>query len=552
MAAVPLNDRTSAEIGARSTSQPPDSIDHQPERLEPRLPTWRFHSLCLGLFLSLLDTSIVATALYSIGADFGALNIVTWVALAYTLSYVGTAVIFTRLGDVFGRRNAVIAAFVIFLAFSLGCGFSQSVNQLIACRALQGVGGAGLYSLAMVVFLAFSPPGMQPYIAGMIGAVVAIAGVLGPVLGGVLTHYTTWRWIFWINLPIGVPAMALFCISWPRSDQARHAERRPLRELDWIGCFLVIAASVLVVFSFEQAGIRTDVWKNAIFLAPLLVGCLCWVLLFAWEITVSHNWSRRISPIMPLRLLKMRVYCAAAICTITTGFIYFVVIYALPIHFQIVNQRSPLSAGVGLLPMLGSAAVGSMLGGALSGKTNNIFQVLVAGSSLMVLGTGLLSTLSNAAHIEAKVYGFQVFIGLGFGLTVASVTILANLESSSKDHAVAQGIIAQARIFGGSLGIAASTAILGSVERRRLAGVVSEAQLASLQSSVETLSAAQYAAVRTAYADAFDGTLRATAIVACVGLLVTFGTYQRHPLSIEEGRKRNREEEDAREMEEDI
>jgi MFS family permease len=156
-------------------------------------------SLCFGLFLSLLDTTIVATALYTIGVDLKTLGSVNWVALAYTLSYLGCAVIFSRIADIVGRRNAFIAAFIIFFAFSLGCGFSQTLSQLIACRALQGVGGAGLYSLTFVILPEICPQKLVQMIGALAGAVVAMAGVLGPVLGGIITHYTTWRWIFWIK-----------------------------------------------------------------------------------------------------------------------------------------------------------------------------------------------------------------------------------------------------------------------------------------------------------------------------------------------------------------
>jgi MFS family permease len=156
-------------------------------------------SLCFGLFLSLLDTTIVATALYTIGVDLKTLGSVNWVALAYTLSYLGCAVIFARVADIVGRRNAYIAAFIIFFAFSLGCGFAQSLNQLIACRTLQGVGGAGLYSLTFVVLTEICPQKLVQMMGALAGAVVAMAGVLGPVLGGIITHYTTWRWIFWIK-----------------------------------------------------------------------------------------------------------------------------------------------------------------------------------------------------------------------------------------------------------------------------------------------------------------------------------------------------------------
>ena len=132
--------------------------------------------------------------------------------------------------------------------------------------------------------------------------------------------------------------------------------------------------------------------------------------------------------------MRRRVYSAGVLCTITTGFVYFSVIYSLPIHFQIVYQKSALAAGIALLPMLGSAAIGSMLGGVLSGgKRNNIFPVNMAAVALMALGSGLLSTVSSLA-VQTKVYGFQVLIGLGFGLSISSITMLAILESSSADH----------------------------------------------------------------------------------------------------------------------
>jgi len=146
-----------------------------------------------------MDTTIVATALYTIGADLKSLASINWVALAYTLSYLGCAILFARISDVVGRKNAYIAAFLIFFAFSLGCGFSQTLNQLIACRALQGIGGSGLYALTFVIIPEVSPPKVAQATGAIAGAVVAIAGVLGPVLGGLITSYTTWRWIFWIK-----------------------------------------------------------------------------------------------------------------------------------------------------------------------------------------------------------------------------------------------------------------------------------------------------------------------------------------------------------------
>ena len=236
------------------------------------------------------------------------------------------------------------------------------------------------------------------------------------------------------SAPIGILPLVLFCIAWPKANQIHHAERRPFRELDLVGCVLLIAASVLVVFSFEEGGLGVNAWGSALFIAPLFIGCVCWALLFGWEAIVARQWEHSIAAIFPMRLLKRRVYMAGVLCTLLSGFPYFVVIYSLPLRFQVVNEKSALLAGIGLLPMLASAAIGSTLGGALNAKKNRSFQTLLVAACLMLIGTSLLSTLSNTLVVEPKTYGFQVFVGLGFGLTVSTVSILGTAESELRDN----------------------------------------------------------------------------------------------------------------------
>jgi predicted MFS family arabinose efflux permease len=236
----------------------------------------------------------------------------------------------------------------------------------------------------------------------MAGAVVAMAGVLGPVLGGLITHYTTWKWIFWINAPIGVGPLILFIIAWPKPNQLRPARRRPLKELDIIGAILVITASVLMVFSFQNAGLKSNAWKQAIFIAPLLIGCLCAAGLVGWEYLVAYSWEGRLATMFPLRLMKRRVYMGCVATALLGGFPYFVVIYALPLRLQVVNEKSALLAGVSLLPMLGAVAVASALGGVIHKKRERIFATLLAGSLFTVIGSACLSTLDNTVHAPAK------------------------------------------------------------------------------------------------------------------------------------------------------
>ncbi|KAK9426073.1 putative Major facilitator superfamily transporter [Seiridium unicorne] len=505
----------------------------------PELPALRFWllalSLCLGLLLSFMDSSIVATSLFAIGTEFEDMSTVNWVALSYTLCYLSFAVFYSRLSDVIGRRDAFATAYLIFFAFSIGCGFAQNMGQLITCRAFQGIGGSGLYSITMIILLEVTPARTKQFIASIVGIVLAVGGVLGPVLGGVLTHYTTWRWVFWINGPIGAVSMVLFCLVWPKAEYLPDIERRTWRELDYLGSFLLIAAAILVVFPFQNAS-SNALFDKAIFLAPLLSGLACCVALMGWEVFVDRCWGDKIAAAFPLRLLRNRVYSSALIVTLFLGFPFIMLVYAFPLRLQVVNGKSSLMAGIMLLPMLGASAMGSVLAGIINGKKDRTCETMILSGSLVALGCGLLSTLSDSLELEGKALGFLVFVGLGFGLAAAGTTMIANLQSSLRDHSPAQGILAQFRILGGSLGIAASSAILGVTLRSQLAGVVNLSLLQSLENVGNELTEAQLAAVRHAYSDTFDEDMRIGAIVACISIVLALGawTNPRGRLTIQE------------------
>ncbi|KAK2000657.1 major facilitator superfamily transporter [Colletotrichum falcatum] len=505
------------------------------------LSTWRFWALsiglCLGLFLSMLDASIVATSLYTISKEFDSMDLINWVALAYTLTYLSCAVMVARVSDIVGRRNAFLASFIIFFAFSLGCGFSQSLEQLVACRALQGLGGSGLYSITMIIFPEVAPKHLLQYVSSLVGLVVASAGVLGPVLGGILTHYASWRWIFWINGPIGFVSLLIFYLAWPDAKHLPTLQRRTWKELDFVGSILLVAASVLIVSSFQNVGMDSDKWTRAVFIAPVTVGSICFMLLLGWETLVSKLRNRRIMAAIPIRLLRNRVYLATIFNTMLLGFPYLLIIYAFPIHLQIVNAKSSLLAGVLLLPMLGSVALGTALGGVVNKSKNRLFETMVVASCFVALGCGLMTTLSSSIDLEPKALGFLTFVGFGFGLSATSSTILGATESEISDRAPAQAIIAQVRILGGSFGIAASTAILGNFIRDDLAGVASPEYLSSVHGVGMSLTEAQAAAVRQAYTDSFRKDMQVGTILSGMAILLSLGIYRRNRVTFEEQRQ---------------
>ena len=294
-----------------------------------------------------------------------------------------------------------------------------------------------------------------------------------------------------LSPPIGIIPLIMFVIAWPKPHQMTPSLRRCWKQLDITGCILLIASTVLIVFSFQQAGIRSSSstsWTEPIFLAPLLTGLLCLSLLFIWEVLVAKYWEDSIATMFPLRLMRRRVYMGYVLSTLIAGFPYFMVMFALPIRMQVVGHKTALMAGISLLPMLGTIAVGSMLGGAINGNRDYKFPTLVVGTIFMTIGCAALSTLRAEGGLQGGIYGFQVFVGLGFGVLISTVSMATSLECEIRDNstlysshlpspflsphptttnnptpytAVAQGIIAQVRILGGSLGIAASTSILG-------------------------------------------------------------------------------------------
>ncbi|KAK4103559.1 hypothetical protein N658DRAFT_547806 [Parathielavia hyrcaniae] len=438
------------------------------------------------------------------------------------------------------------------------------MGQLIAFRAVQGLGGSGLYSLSMIIMPEVTPDRAKKHIAAAVGLVMVVAGVGGPVLGGVLTQYTSWRWVFWINGPIGGVSLLVFLLAWPNKKHLPSLERRAWKDVDFVGAFLLIASAVLIVFPFQNATQATS-WTSALFLAPLFAGLLSLALLFLWQPFLAARRARHkqgtgtgtgtgsssnggeaprdIGFALPPVLLGNRAYVATALQTMLTGFPYLLCVYAFPVRFQVVYGRTALQAGLMLLPMLGAAAAGTVLAGAVNTTTTTFFETLMASCALMLLGCGLETTAGSGAEVEAKVLGFLVFVGLGFGLGAAAGTMSAGAEAPVWEHASAQGIVAQVRILGGSLGIAASSAILGA---RTQSDMPPEA-LAHLASDPSALDPGQWAAIRTTYTEALREMMIVCCAVLALAMVCTLGLYRRDRVSMEEMyQQRYREEAERR------
>lgn len=234
--------------------------------------------------------------------------------------------------------------------------------------------------------------------------------------------------------PIGAFSAIAFWLCWPDKKYLLDLERRQWKHLDYLGSLLLITASVLICFAFQNGAINASQWKEAVFIAPVVVGAFSIFGLFAWEHFIERRWNGKLAAAMPLNLLRNHVYSAGVLNTMFLGFAYLLSIYTFPIRFQVVYRKSALDSGLMLLPMLAAAAIGSAAAGVISKNKNRLFETLIAACLFMILGCALETTAEPSEAYEPKVLGFLVFIGLGFGLSAAASTMLGATEAPIWEH----------------------------------------------------------------------------------------------------------------------
>lgn len=274
--------------------------------------------------------------------------------MAAWLTQAGFALIFARLSDVTGRKWAAILAFFILGVFSLACGFAQTINQLIAFRALQGVGGSGLYAMGFTTVPEVTPPAKFAVLSALIGLTFAVSSVLGPVVGGVITTHSSWRWCFWFNVPCSALAIVVILFAWPKTNSLG---RITWRQLDWVGCLLFLASSVLLVFALQEGGSGVYAWGSPTIVCTLVFSVVSAVACGVWLWWLSKP-NRPFSPLFPLSLIKHRVLLLNFLITTLVGYVFYSVLIQLPQRLQIVNGKNSQSAGIALLPLSGASALG--------------------------------------------------------------------------------------------------------------------------------------------------------------------------------------------------
>jgi EmrB/QacA subfamily drug resistance transporter len=461
-----------------------------------------FAGLMLVMLLAALDSTIVATALPTIVGDLGGLERLSWVTSAFLLGQTAVIPLYGKLGDQLGRKRVLQSAIVLFLVGSGLCGLAGSMNQLIAFRAVQGLGAGGLIVLVQATVGDIVSPRERGRYQGLFGAVFGVASIAGPLLGGVIVENVSWRWIFYVNLPLGLVALAVLAATLP----AAGVRGRPA--IDYLGAALLASALSAIILVASLGG-TTWAWGSS---PTVLVGALGVLLLGLF--LVAERRARE--PILPAGVLRNDVFRIGALLSLIVGFALFGSVTFLPLFFQTVFRSSPTGAGLRLIPLMGGLLVTSIASGRLISRTGRYKLFPVVGTAVMTVGLVLLSRL-NVTTSAAVADVSLLVLGLGLGMTM-QVLVLA--VQNAVDYAVlgaATSGVTLARGIGGSLGAAVFGTIFSSRLRAGLHGAIA-GPLGRIVAGGGRLTGAQLATMpapaRLAYENAYVHALRPVFLVA--------------------------------------
>jgi EmrB/QacA subfamily drug resistance transporter len=408
-------------------------------------------ALMLGMFLAALDQTVVSTALPTIVGDLHGGSHLTWVITAYLLSSTVSTPLWGKLGDLYGRKGFFQASIIIFLVGSILSGLSHSMLELIVFRSLQGLGGGGLMVGAQTIVGDVVSPRERGRYMGLFMAMFGVTTVIGPLIGGLFVEYASWRWIFYINVPIGVIALFVTGAALPSALTRLH------RVIDYLGTALLAAAATALVV-FTSLGGTSYAWGSPPMVALAVAGVVFSVLFVIAERRASE-------PVIPLHLFTNKVFTSTSAIGFVVGFAMFGALSFLPLFFQIVRGTSPTDSGLRLFPMMGGLLVASIGSGQIVSRWGRYKVFPVVGTAFITVGLYLMSGIGVATS-EWLIATFMVIFGLGLGLVMQVLVVAVQNAVAYEELGTATSSVTFFRMIGGSFG----TAVFGAIFANVLAG----------------------------------------------------------------------------------
>jgi EmrB/QacA subfamily drug resistance transporter len=507
-----------SELATRSGERPRLA---EPALLDALVTQREFRTVMAGLLLVLtlasLDQNIVATALPGIVSELGGLAHLAWVVTAFLVASTATTPLYGKLSDLYGRKPLFFVAVGVFLVGSALCGLARDMTQLILFRAVQGLGAGGLISLAQTTVGDLLSPRERGRYQGLFTAVFAACSVAGPLLGGFITDALSWRWIFYINIPIG--AVALTLIAWALKRPHLVVEHR----IDFLGAFLLTAGTVCAILVLTLDSSR-EAWSRPATWIEAGAAVLCFGLLILWERRASE-------PVLPPRLFRDRVFVIAATVVGLTAVALFGAVVFLPLFFQLVLSAPASKAGLMLSPLMGGVIVASVAGGRLLSRTGRYKFLPVTGLATATVAFLLLSHLANRSGGVLPLELALVMLGAGLGLVMPNLTTAIQNAVEPEDLGVATSSAAFFRSLGGALGVALSGAWMTSQLHRLLPASPTESLgTHAVDRSVTAITALpepQRLLVVNAYRQAIGSSFVLGALVAGLALLIVLALPER-------------------------
>ncbi|HZU66770.1 MAG TPA: MFS transporter [Ktedonobacteraceae bacterium] len=468
-----------------------------------------FSGLMLAMLIASLDQTVVATALPTIVSDLGGLNQLSWVVTAYLLASTVSTPLWGKLGDLYGRKRLFQATIVIFLIGSALCGISQNMTELIIFRAFQGLGGGGLIVLAQAIIGDIVPPRERGRYQGIFGAVYGFSSVAGPLLGGFFVDNLTWRWVFYINIPIGAAALVVIAIALQASGPHGH------HKIDYFGTALLAAAATALVLLTTLGGTIYP-WESA----PIFILAGCAIVLIISFIIVEQ---RAAEPVLPLELFRNRVFILACTIGFVVGFALFGATTYLPLFLQVVNGASPTASGLRMVPLMAGVLTTSIISGQLITRWGRYKVFPIVGTALMIVGLYLLS-LMNAQTSILLASLYMLVLGFGLGLVMQVLVIAVQNAVEYRNLGTATSGATFFRSIGGSFGTAIFGAIFANALTSNLASLASSLPPGFNLNSAENAAAIQHlpAALRAEFVHAYAQSLSLVFLVAAPIAAVAF------------------------------